>query len=287
MAAMPGDRQVRGGGRPIRVGTVGYAHTAWLAAGFYPEGTPQTAMLGCYARRFPAVELNATGYRMPRAEHLERQRHRVSPAFRFAVKLHRALTHDVPARQWRDAAVQYRDALSPLVQAGQLAAVLIAFPLAFARTESHRRYLAELLDALAGLPLAVEFRHRSWACDRVFAGLERRGVALVAADVPPLPELFPPLAIATTAAFFYVRLHGRNVRGWRSGNLGLQYDYRYGDDELLDWTAERIIPLSRRTRCGFVFFGNHARAQAPADAGRFMAVLAAHGLDVAVPSPSP
>ena len=266
------------------VGTGGYAHAEWLATGFYPEGTATSAMLGRYASRFPVVELNATGYRMPRADSLDRQRRQVPPAFRFAAKLHRALTHDVPTPQWRDAAVRYREAVAPLLQAGQLAAVLAQFPMAFERTESHRRYLAELLDELAGLPLAVEFRHRSWASDAVFAELERRGVALVAADMPPLPESFPALAIATTPAFFYARFHGRNLRGWRSGNMRLQFDYRYSDAELQSWAAERIAPLSRRTRCGYVFFGNHVHGQAPADARRFMAVLTACGLNVVLPA---
>lgn len=284
MAVTSRDSPVPPDGAKLLVGTGGYAYTEWVTTGFYAEGTPTAAMLERYARRFPAVELNTTGYRMPRADSLDRQRRQVSPVFRFAAKLNRALTHDVPTPRWRDDAARYREGVAPLVQAGQLAAVLVQFPLTFDRSEPHRRYLSELLDALTGLPLAVEFRHRSWASDRVFAELERRQVALVAVDAPPLPELFPPLAIATTPAFFYARFHGRNLRGWRSGNLGLQFDYRYSDDELQRWAAERIVPLSRRTRSGFIFFGNHVRAQAPADARRFMAMLTACGLDVMPPA---
>lgn len=41
-------------------------------------------------------------------------------------------------------------------------------PPSFARTLSNRKYLAVLIDRLYGLSLAVEFRHRSWADDRVF-----------------------------------------------------------------------------------------------------------------------
>ena len=60
------------------------------------------------------------------------------------------------------------------VQAGQLLAVLVQLPPSFQRRAPQRRYLAELLDELAGLPVAVEFRHSSWATDRVFAELEQR-----------------------------------------------------------------------------------------------------------------
>ena len=66
----------------------------------------------------------------------------------------------------------------------------------------NRQYLAALLDELAGLPLAVEFRHASWAADRVFAELERRRVVLVAVDAPDLPALFPTLDVVTNPDAF-------------------------------------------------------------------------------------
>jgi uncharacterized protein YecE (DUF72 family) len=40
-----------------------------------------------YAERFPSVELNTTGYRLPREEFFERWREQTPPAFRYAVKL--------------------------------------------------------------------------------------------------------------------------------------------------------------------------------------------------------
>ena len=52
--------------------------------------------------------------------------------------------------------------------------------------------LAELLDNLHGLPVAVEFRHASWAVDPVFAEFERRRITLVTVDVPSsAPETVP------------------------------------------------------------------------------------------------
>ena len=267
-----------GGAARLCVGTSGYAYPEWVAAGFYPPGTRPGDMLPFYARRFAAAELNYTWYQMPRAAAVDRMRRQVPGDFQFAVKLTRTMTHEVDRDQWRGQAALYRDGIAPLVLAGQLAAVLVQLPASFERTRTRRHYLAALLDELAGLPLAVEFRHMSWAADRVFAELEKRRVTLVAVDVPPLPYLFPPLDVVTNAHFFYVRFHGRNTAGWRSGNMQKQFDYRYGAQELKDWAKTRITAMAARSHRGLVFFNNHVRAQAPANARQFMGLLAAQGL---------
>jgi uncharacterized protein YecE (DUF72 family) len=235
-------------------------------------------MLPLYAQRFTAAELNYTWYRMPRAAAIERMRRQVPGDFQFAAKLTRTMTHEVDRDQWRGQVALYREGIAPLVLGGQLAAVLLQLPAAFERTPACRHYLAALLDELAGLPLAVEFRHVSWAADRVFAELENRGVTLVAVDVPPLPHLFPSLDVVTNPNLFYVRLHGRNAAGWRSGNRQKQFDYRYRTLELEDRVQARIKVMAGRARHGIVFFNNHVRAQAPANARELMGLLAERGL---------
>ena len=141
-------------------------------------------MLTSYARHFPITELNFTWYQMPRAHTLERMHRQVPPDFRFAAKLTRTLTHEIDPGQWRGQAIQYRDGIAPLLQARKMVAVLLQFPPSFVRAPRNRRYLAALLDEMDGLPLAVEFRHASWATDRVFTELERRRITLVAVDEP-------------------------------------------------------------------------------------------------------
>jgi uncharacterized protein YecE (DUF72 family) len=82
----------------------------------------------------------------------------------------------------------------------------------------------------------------------------------------------------TNPDFFYVRLHGRNAAGWRSGNMQKQFDYCYDRPELNDWAATRIPFLAGRARRGLVFFNNHVRAQAPVNARQLMGLLAEQGL---------
>ncbi|MBU2552322.1 MAG: DUF72 domain-containing protein [Proteobacteria bacterium] len=266
-----------GSGR-VWVGTCGYSYTEWTEAGFYPPGTKADRMLGLYARRFPAAELNYTWYQMPRAEAVERQRRQAPPGFLFAAKLTRSLTHEVEAAAWRGQAAAYRHGIAPLVQAGQLSAVLVQLPPTFTRTPDHRRHLAALLDELAGLPLVVEFRHVSWASDRVFAELEKRRVALAAVDEPDLPGLFPALDVVTNPDLFYVRFHGRNARGWRTGNKQLQFDYDYSEVELREWIEKRLIGLAGRARRGLVFFNNHVGGQAAWNALSLTRLLGEYGL---------
>ena len=175
----------------ILIGTSGYAYSEWVDAGFYPPGTGSARMLEHYARFFPVTEINYTWYQMPKAPAMDRMRRKAPEGFCFAAKLTRTLTHEVDPDGWPAQAALYRKGIAPLMQSGQLLAVLIQLPPFFRRIPENRRYLARLLDALAGLPLAVEFRHASWATDRVFAALEARRVALVGVDAPDLPDLFP------------------------------------------------------------------------------------------------
>ena len=260
------------------MGTSGYSYTEWADAGFYPPGTPSGQMLPFYARHFQITELNYTWYQMPKAAAVERMRRLVPAEFRFAAKLTRTMTHEVDPGQWRSQVAQYRDGIGPLVQARQLAAVLLQLPPGFRRTPTNRHYLAALLDELAELPLAVEFRHASWANDRVFAELERRHATLVAVDEPNLPGLFPRLDVVTNPDLFYVRFHGRNARGWRSGNMQHQFDYDYGPTELQQWADGPIPAMAQQAASGVLFFNNHVRAQAPRNAMQLMKLLVERGL---------
>lgn len=250
----------------VDIGTCGYSYPEWSEAGFYPRGIRQLDMLPAYMERFPITELNHTWYQMPRPEAIERQRLRAHDDFLFAVKLTRTMTHEVEAERWRDEVAAFRRGIAPLVESAQLAAVLAQLPQRFGRTTANRRHLAALLDALEGLPVAVEFRNSAWATDRVFAELEARQVTLVTVDGPQLPRLFPSLDVVTNPELIYVRLHGRNGEAWYSGSKERQFDYDYGEHELLRWIEERLEPMAQRAARGFVFFNNHVAAQAPRNA---------------------
>jgi uncharacterized protein YecE (DUF72 family) len=255
---------------PVLIGTSGYSYTEWVDSGFYPQGTRTPEMLPLYARAFPIVELNYTWYQMVRAEAISRMIAKAPKDFLFAAKLTRTLTHE-RERDWREALRLYREGIKPLHN--QLAAILIQLSPDFNWTRNNRYYLSHLLDGLQQFPLAVEFRHVSWARDSVFAELEQRRVTLVTVDGPSLPGLFPCLDIVTNPALFFVRFHGRNKQGWQSGNMQKKFDYSYSKDELQEWNQSYLSRLRCQAERGVVFFNNHVRAQAPCNAKLMQDIL--------------
>lgn len=257
----------------IFVGTSGYSYPEWTEAGIYPPGTRSGHMLSLYAERFETAELNFTWYQMPKPASLKRMVGQTPDTFRFSVKLNRTLTHEIDPDRWREQAAKFRDGVAPLIQANRLAAILAQLPPSFHRTAENRRYLSRLLDEMIGLPLAVEFRHLSWAEDRVFAELEKRKIALVCADAPDLPQLFPQLGAVTCPDLFYVRFHGRNAKEWWSRNKQKQFDYDYPDTELIEWIENRIGPMTEKAETGLIYFNNHVAGQAARNALRMKQLL--------------
>ncbi|AFG37020.1 DUF72 domain-containing protein [Spirochaeta africana] len=217
----------------VLIGTSGYSYRDWVGP-VYPAGSPSGDFLRLYSQRFRFVELNFSYYRMPEADLLKGMQRTVDsfgamatlgaselPAagadtgsgdlatpgagtgfrgFRFAIKGHRSLTHERPGGEklQRDAEA-FRRGVSPLLQAGSLAAVVLQFPYSFHYTDENRRYLDALCMALADLPLVVEFRSLDWLRGSVALGLRDRGAGLVAVDAPSLPGL-PGAEVSTDLA---------------------------------------------------------------------------------------
>jgi uncharacterized protein YecE (DUF72 family) len=70
----------------VSVGTSGWSYPSWRP-GFYPAGLDPSQFLAFYAERFPTVELNTTGYRMPGAEQFRKWAAQAPGGFEFAPKL--------------------------------------------------------------------------------------------------------------------------------------------------------------------------------------------------------
>lgn len=262
----------------LYIGTSGYSYAEWIDAGFYPPGTRSAGMLDFYAGHFPATELNYTWYQMPRASTVEKICRRLPEHFRVSAKLTRTMTHEVDPNGWKAQAALYREGIAPLARTGKLLALLIQLPPSFKWTVKSRQYLAALLDEFADFPLAVEFRHRSWARASVYKGLARRNVTLVNVDVPDLDYLFPPGSQVTRPDLFYLRLHGRNRKGWGSGNMQDQFNYDYTEDELLSLVKSTIRPMTQKAAAGCIFFNNHVAAQAPRNAETLITLLEKAGI---------
>jgi uncharacterized protein YecE (DUF72 family) len=253
----------------ILIATSGYSYDDWRGE-FYPEGLAKDEFLRYYALFFPFTELNFSYYAMPEARRLKAMAERTPAGFMFSLKAHKSLTHE-PGPAWRDDAASFAKAAGALAELGRLAAVLVQLPYSFHYRPENRRYLAALLEALAPLPLAVEFRNDEWQGPRVLEELEKRGAGIVGVDRPELPGL-PPVSEAVTAGLGYVRFHGRNEGAWWTGDNVSRYDYLYSADELAAWTP-RLKRMAKEARVLYVAFNNHAKGKAVRNAGELKALL--------------
>ena len=262
----------------IHLGTCGFSYRDWIGP-FYPLGIKPQEMLGFYAQRFGAVEIDSTYYAIPKPALFESMAARTPAHFRFTVKAPGGITHlpedAAPARVDLDA---FHECLRPLVQSGRLGAVLAQFPNAFRPSRDAFARLELLREEWRDMRLVAEFRHRDWQKDavtRIVAGL---GIGWCKVDDPQYESLLRPDATFTSTTG-YVRFHGRNAAKWwkQERTSAERYDYRYSPEELVEWLP-RIAEVSERTDQTYVFFNNHRNGQATINA-RQMADL----LDIAPP----
>jgi uncharacterized protein YecE (DUF72 family) len=130
----------------VSVGTSGWSYPSWRP-GFYPAGTDPGSFLAFYAERFPTVELNTTGYRLPSEEQFHRWAEQVPDGFEFAPKLpgNHTRSFDVFGERMR----ALGDRLGP-----------VRVSLKNARDEGLIELLLGSLDP--GLRLAFDLEHPSW-----------------------------------------------------------------------------------------------------------------------------
>ncbi len=181
----------------VRAGTSGYSYKEWKGS-FYPDDLAAGDMLRYYATKLPAVEINNTFYRLPRASVLESWAQQVPDDFRFAIKASRRITHMKRLKDAADETTYLLDTVDTLES--RLGVVLFQLP---PNLRKDLPRLEQFFDDLSQPVRAVfEFRHESWLDDEVFDCLRQRNCALCAADVDDEPE--PDLV--RTADWGYLRL---------------------------------------------------------------------------------
>jgi uncharacterized protein YecE (DUF72 family) len=226
------------------IGTSGFSYPKWRGS-FYPEKLPEPKMLGYYAQKLRAVEINNSFYRMPTPEVIGRWAAETPAEFRFAIKSPRRITHEKKLADTA-AAVERLDAG---VQAlgDKLGPILFQLP------PFMKKDLLRLDDFLAALPKrlrpALEFRHESWFSDDVYACLRARHAALCIAESE---DLATPL-VATTD-WGYLRLRRQD----------------YDQAALASWAA-RVTPQPWAET--FVFFKHEDEGKGPALASAFGSML--------------
>jgi len=252
----------------ILIGTSGYSFRDWVGP-FYPPSLKPSQFLPYYARHFACVEVNATYYRIPTPDVIERMERKTPPGFRFVVKLHRTMTHDRDLDP--NTRLEFLSMLEPLKAAGKYDGLLAQFPWGFQRAPANQEQLQVLRDRLPGEPLFVEFRHRSWITPGLADELRSLDLGYCAVDEPALTGLVPPVVLQTTADG-YVRFHGRNAANWWGRSGGDRYDYDYKENELREW-LKKITQLAEQARRTYLFFNSCHAGQAARNASLMQELL--------------
>ena len=236
----------------IRIGTSGWNYPtgkgSWNGI-FYP--LPEDRERGFdelrfYSERFNTVEVNSTFYGQPRANASLGWVKRTPAGFEFAVKLYQKFTHPnmavEPGPVTQADVDAFKGGIDPLAAAGKLGPVLIQFPASFQRSQEAVDYVAWLLKAFAGYPLAVELRHRSWSDSPETAQLlDEQHAAWVQIDEPKFPSSIRQDLKGPRADLYYLRLHGRNAKVW--------WDHAESEDRYnYFYSAEELQPIANKVR---------------------------------------
>jgi uncharacterized protein YecE (DUF72 family) len=210
----------------LLAGASGYSFKEWKGD-FYPAGMKPDGMLAYYSARLPTVEINNTFYRMPKTDMLENWARTTPPAFRFAIKASRRITHfaHLKPESADSVAFLYR-CLTALGE--KRGPVLFQLPPVMKKDLPRLRDFLQLLPADHGA--AFEFRNESWFADDVYSALKDARAALCLSE----REDNAPPPLVETAGWGYVRLRLENyaeadLEQWvrRLGATGWQDVYVY------------------------------------------------------------
>ncbi len=234
------------------VGTSGFSYKPWKGP-FYPEDLPADQMLSYYAGKLPAVEINNTFYRMPKADLLQRWADSVPETFRFALKASQRITHRKRLNNTHEEVGYFFETLSVLRD--RLGPVLFQLPPnARANVERLRDFLGTLPE---GRKVAFEFRHPSWFEPEVLDTLRDGGAALCIAESEDADKTAP---VEATAGWGYLRLR--------------RDDY---DEAALETWAERVRAQSWDEV--YVFFKHEDAGTGPRLAARLREMLEGSPMD--------
>jgi uncharacterized protein YecE (DUF72 family) len=267
----------------IRVGTASWTDKTLLASGWYPdEADNPEKRLAYYASRFPMVEVDATYYAPPAEQTASLWAQRTPDDFLFNIKAFSLLTghptkvsalykdlrpetdkRNVYPKDLEPAAIdqvweRFLTALTPLVEAGKLGAILFQFPPWFTIRRSNKQYLLEVAKRCSPLRVAVELRNKTWFDgdnrDETLSFLREHELPYVCVDMPQGHTSSIPPIVEATSDLAVVRFHGHSDK-WASKDIYERFGYHYEKKELKEWVPA-LQSLSSQTAETHVLMNN-------------------------------
>jgi uncharacterized protein YecE (DUF72 family) len=157
------------GGKPakdpkIYIGCAKWGRKEWIGS-VYPKGTAEKKFLEAYANKYNAVELNATHYKMYKADILASWAAQANNGdFRFCPKVYKGISHFGSLIQKQPMMNDFLDHLEGLEN--NLGPIFLQTPEKFSPARKE-----ELFEFLGGLPRKIDFfvelRHPDWYTEPV------------------------------------------------------------------------------------------------------------------------
>ncbi len=235
----------------FNVGCSGWFYWHWRGA-FCPQAMPTKGWFGHYARHFSTVELNAPLYSWPTVNAVQGWLKQAEGAeFVYTVKVCEHITH---VKRFVRTKLLVKDFghIADLL-GDRMGCFLFQLPPSYEYSAARLNSIVLQLDLTRRN--VVEFRHRSWWNEKVYAAFRSASIIFCSCSAPNLPD-----ELITTADEVYIRFHGRTK--W--------YRHDYTGEELAVWRQRVQDSGAKRI---WAYFNNDWDAFAIKNAQEFNCLL--------------
>ena len=240
------------------VGCSGWFYWHWRGS-FYPEASSSSGWFDHYAQQFDTVELNAPFYSWPTLATVAGwKRQCEGRPFVYSIKVNELITH---TKRFTRTGTLVKDFGLIAEHLGErFGCFLFQLPPSFHYSATALRRILKQLDPR--WRNVVEFRHRSWWNDKVYAAFREHKAIFCSASGPRLPD-----ELVRTADDVYIRFHG--PERW--------YRHDYSPEEITVW-AQRIRESGAKTT--WAYFNNDRECYAIKNAHELLRQLQPGGAKV-------
>lgn len=251
----------------------------------YSEVTASRDKLFDYSGHFPVVEVDTSFYAIPSIATVEKWCKDTPANFRFVVKAYQGMTghlrDELPYETRNDMFNAFRECVQVFQKHGKLAMILVQFPPWFDCQGKNVQYIRYVKKQLASFPVAIEFRNQSWYSekmkDKTVQFLKESELVHTVCDEPQAGSGSVPFVPIATHDKVLVRIHGRNIHGWR--NIGhaenwrkVRFLYDYNQEELKAM-SEHFLYLEQQAKEVYVLFNNNSGGHAAKNAKMMQQIL--------------
>ncbi|MFJ7664252.1 DUF72 domain-containing protein [Lysinibacillus sp. NPDC097162] len=273
----------------IRVGLTGWGDHPSLYSGV----TASKDKLFDYAGHFLTVELDTSFYAIPSVDNVRKWCELTPDSFRFVIKAYQGMTGhlrgEIPFESKNDMFNAFIECANEFKRHGKLAIILAQFPPWFDCQSKNVQYLLYIRQQLKEFDVAIEFRNQTWYAEKVVKQtmdfLKEHQFIHTICDEPQAGIGSVPFYPEVTANKALVRIHGRNIHGWRNtGNsenwrkVRFLYDYNKEELQQLGQHLQSIEPNVQEL---FVLFNNNSGQHAAKNAKELQEMLAIRDVGLA------